>query len=86
MTALQQEILRRLLDKRMIGGKHTAFENALGGIPKHLRGDAKDALEEFIKTGFVQAKPTHYGLQVSLNPDRLEEIKKIVNDEFEESN
>ena len=41
-------------------------------------GVAKDAVKELIKEGFVLQKPTSYGLQVSLNPARIDEITKII--------
>jgi len=62
----------------MIGGKHTAFEHVTAGIPKHLRGDAKSAAEQLIKKGLLLIKPTGYGLHTSLNPERLEEIIRIL--------
>ena len=41
-------------------------------------GVAKDAVKELIKGGFVLQKPTSYGLQVSLNPERIDEITRII--------
>ena len=45
-------------------------------MPKHMAGVAKDAIKELIKEGFILQKPTSYGLQVSLNPERIDEITK----------
>jgi hypothetical protein len=75
---LKQVILRKLFRRRMIGGKHTAFEHVTAGIPKHLHGDAKKAAEALIKEGLIIPKPTSYGLQISLNPQRIGEIIRIV--------
>lgn len=63
---------------RIIGWKHTAVEHLTTGIPKHCVGEAKQAVKELIKEGFIYAKQTAYGLQVSLNPERIEEISKII--------
>lgn len=71
-------ILRKLYRHRIIGGKHTAVENLTKGLPKHIVGDAKKAVDELIKEGLVVPKPTSYGLQVSLNPEKIEEIMKII--------
>ena len=71
-------ILRKLFRKRIIGEKHTAFEHVISGMPKHFAGEAKDAAEELIKHGLILKKPTNYGLHISLNPCRLEEITKII--------
>jgi len=78
MLSIQQIILRKLFRRRIIGGKHTAFEHITAGIPSHLQGEAKKAAQELIKEGFILAKPTSYGLQISLNPKRIEEITRII--------
>ena len=75
---LKKIILRKLFRHRIIGGKHAAIENLTKGLPKHLVGVAKDAVNELIKEGFVLQKPTSYGLQVSLNPKRIDEITRII--------
>ena len=71
-------ILRKLFRRRVIGGKHTALEHVASGIPSHLAGEAKTAADEMIKKGLILSKPTSYGLQISLNPDRLDEIIKMI--------
>ena len=75
---LKRVILRKLFRRRIIGGKHTAFEHVTSGIPNHLAGDAKHAADELIKEGLILTKPTSYGLQISLNPERIDEIMKMV--------
>ncbi len=71
-------ILKHLYKHAYIGKRHTPFENALKGIPKHLRGEAKDSLESMIKTGLVLPYPTGHGLDVRINPDRVAEVKRII--------
>lgn len=71
-------ILRKLYRRRVIGGKHTAVEHLTKGLPKHLAGAAKNAVKELIKEGFILQKPASYGLQVSLNPEKIDEITKII--------
>lgn len=71
-------ILRKLFRRRIIGGKHTAFEHVMSSIPSHLTGSAKKVTEELIKEGLIMSKPTSYGLQISLNPERIEEIVQII--------
>ncbi len=77
MPSIQQIILRKLYRRRIIGGKHTAFEHITAGMPTHLHGEAKNVADELIKAGLILAKPTSYGLQISLNP-RIEEITRII--------
>lgn len=71
-------ILRKLFRHRVIGGKHTAIENLTKGLPSHAIGEAKEAVEELIKENLILPKNTSYGLQVSLNPERIDEIYKII--------
>jgi len=75
---LKKTVLRRMLADRIIGARHTAIENLSKGIPKHLKGQVKDIVKELIREGFVILKPTGYGQQVSLNPNLLAEIDRIV--------
>jgi len=63
---------------KIIGGKHTAIENLKKGFPKHVRGDVDDEVKELIREGFIIPKTTSYGLQVSLNPNMIPEIERIL--------
>ena len=47
-------------------------------MPKHAVSEAKSAVKELIKEGFILQKPTSYGLQVSLNPEKIDEITKVI--------
>ena len=71
-------IIRKLVMHRIWGAKHTSFEFVQKGLPKELRGYAKDVAEELIRGGFLLSHPTSYGIQISLNPDKAEEIKDII--------
>jgi hypothetical protein len=72
---LKAMILHKLAKKRKWGESHTAFENVEKGVPPHLKGKLKELANELIKNGLIVKKPTSYGLQISLNVDRSEEIK-----------
>jgi len=37
----------------------------------------KKAVEELLKEQILLSKPTHYGLEVSLNPKKIEEIEEL---------
>ena len=75
---LEKDLLRKLLHHKYIGAKHTSIDNLPKSFPKHLRGEIKKAIKELIKKGFLLVKPTSYGLEVSVNPNKLEEISKII--------
>jgi len=79
MAALvEKRLLEYLLEKNIIGEKHTSEDNAIKCLPKHLRGEAKKALKKLIREGYVLPKPTSYGMEVSLNPHRIAEIRGIL--------
>ncbi len=75
---LKATILKKLKRRGKWGGAHTSFDVLARGIPKHLRGEAKEVATELIKDGLLLSKPTSYGLEVSLNPEKKEEIDKII--------
>lgn len=80
---LKAMLLHKLAKKRKWGESHTAFENVAKGVPPHLKGKLKDLTKELMKEGFIVPKPTNYGLQISLNVERSEEIKSIIRKYFE---
>ena len=75
---LKKIILRKLYRHRIIGGKHTAIDHLTKGLPKHVVGNAKEAVNQLIKQRLLLTKNTSYGLQVSLNPEKIDEITKII--------
>jgi hypothetical protein len=75
---IRKTILIKLYRQACWGGKHTSFDNLPKGFPSHLRGQVKDAAKELIKEGLLLCKPTHYGLEVSLNIKRKQEIEQII--------
>ena len=77
-NVLKATILKKLKRRGKWGGAHTSLERLTAGIPKHLRGKAKDAAKELIKEGLLLSKPTSYGLEVSLNSRRRDEIERVI--------
>jgi len=71
-------LLYHLRRKKVIGNVHTHFDTLKKGFPTHLGKEVEKIAKELIKQGFLIAKPTSYGLQVSLNKDRLEEIENFI--------
>lgn len=78
----------KILYKLMRLGKwehaHTSIDNLIKGFPKHKRGDVRKLISKLIKRGFLHAKPTAYGRQVSLNIQRKKEIEEIIARYFEQ--
>ena len=81
---LKAQILKKLRRHDYWGGSHTSFDELPKSIPKHLRGEAKEAAEELISEGLLIPKQTGYGLHVSLNPQRKNDIDKIIRDVLNE--
>jgi hypothetical protein len=81
---LKAQILKKLRRHGYWGGRHTAYDDLTKGIPKHLRGQAKDAAEELIIGEFLLAKQTGYGLHVSLNPQKKADIDNLIRDVLKE--
>ena len=81
---LKATILHRLARKRKWGASHTAFENTMKGVPPHLKGKVKEAGEQLVREGFIVPKPTGYGLHISLNTRKSEEIKRLIRRYFKE--
>ena len=77
---LKLTILERLYRAGMIGGRHTAIESSVRGLPKHLKGDAMKAVRDLIKEGLIVPKPTSYGVQISLNPNKIKQIRALIGD------
>ncbi len=70
-------ILRKMLMHRWVGGRHTSIDNIPKGFPQHERGRIAGLTKELIKDGFILHKPTSYGEEVSLNPKKVYEAKKL---------
>ncbi len=81
---LRAYILRKLARFRKWGESHTAFDHIQSGVPSHLRDKAKDEGNKLIREGLVLSKSTHYGLQISLNPQKAKEIKDIIKRYYED--
>lgn len=78
MEQLKGFIVKKLFHYGYMGGRHTDIENLKKGLPGHEKGDVKQAAKELMKEEILIAKITSYGLHVSLNPRKTEEIQKYV--------
>lgn len=75
---IKARILYHLRRKRVIGGVHTHYDTLKRGFPKNLGKEIENATKQLIKEGLLITKPTSYGLQVSLNKDRIVEIDELI--------
>jgi hypothetical protein len=81
LSQIEKKVLEKLFLDRFIGGRHTSVSNVPKGFPKHLRGEVKKALKKLSKRGYLIVKPTGYGLEVSLKPDKIKEVWSILEEQ-----
>jgi hypothetical protein len=72
-------ILEKMYRNRIIGGRHVSLEDLRTGCPSHERGNIEKTLKKLVKENLVVQHPTSYGMQYALNPQRIDEIMKILN-------
>jgi len=75
---IKATILYNLRRKKVIGGVHTHFDTLRRGFPSHLGKDVTKIAKELIKRNWILMKPAPYGLQVSLNKNKLKEIEEFI--------
>ena len=80
-SIIKKFIVRKLYRQRMWLHKHTNINNLPKGLSNTLRvsREVKKAIEELLKEQILLSKPTHYGLEVSLNPKMIKEIEELAN-------
>ena len=71
-------MLRRMLAKKEIGGKHTEIHNLYQGLPDHVRGDAKEGVELLVKEGVLRRKPTTKDEHVSIEPSFVRVVEDLL--------
>ena len=80
---IKARILLKLAKRGKWGGAHTSFDNLKKGwsvrdLGKEGMKRVQKITKDLRKDGFVLSKPTHYGLEVSLNSERSAEIEQII--------
>ncbi|MBI1973470.1 hypothetical protein HYS54_01530 [Candidatus Micrarchaeota archaeon] len=74
----EKELLRTLVENCYIGDHQALEENLPKFFPRHLRGLAKDAAASLKRRGFLLTKHKHYGVHVSINPQKIPEVKEFL--------
>lgn len=75
---IKARLLYKLVRYKKWGASHTSFDNLHKGFKPHLAKQVNKTGKELIRKGLILQKPTSYGLEVSLNPRRKEEILRII--------
>ena len=80
---IQANILHQLFRKQKWMANHIAYDKIKKWVVVGLRGkngkETDRILKQLIRENLILAKPTSYGLQISLNIDHKEEILKRIN-------
>lgn len=81
---IKRHILKKLFDMRCWMGKHTSIHNMQKGLPGHARDHKviSKVINELTHIEWVLSKPTHYGLELSLNIEKKKEIEKYIEKEL----
>ena len=60
--------------------KHTSIHNLPKGLPQNLRatGEVKNVIKDLLREGILLSKPTHYGLEISLNIKKKKEVEEFI--------
>ena len=75
---IKATMLYHLRRKKVIGNVHTHYDTLKKGFPSHLGKNIEKAAKELIKEQFILTKPSNYGLQVSLNKERIKDIEYFI--------
>jgi len=74
---IKATMLYHLRRRKVIGGVHAPYDTLRRGFPSHLGKNIDKIAKELIKEKFIATKPISYGLQVSLNKEKLKEIEDL---------
>ncbi len=80
---IRVRIFLKLTKRGKWGESHTSFDNLKRGwnerdLGKHGLKRVQEITRDLIRDGFILSKPTHYGMEVSLNPRRSSQIEQIM--------
>ncbi len=84
---IKAKLLYSLARKRKWGESHTAYENIFKilkseSLSKDFLRTSSELFEQLCREGFIIKKPTNYGLQISLNTHRAQEIKQLIKEQL----
>ncbi|MCL2691014.1 MAG: hypothetical protein FWE56_01995 [Candidatus Bathyarchaeota archaeon] len=78
MNANQKQILKKMIDKDIIGARHILHENLKHYIEKHKQGNFNNDTKELLKQGYITRHTTKHGRSYTIPPRKVAEIKKLL--------
>ncbi|MEK6828613.1 MAG: hypothetical protein AABY15_00670 [Nanoarchaeota archaeon] len=76
--SIRKAIIKKLFRHRYIGGRHTEIRNAMKGFPPSILKEIKEEIKNLIKEGYLLSKMSTGEIHISLNPRKLNDIKKEI--------
>ena len=61
-----------------MGASHTRIDNAWRGLSGDMKGFGKNVVDRMKRDGILLTKPTVNGEHIFLNPERLEDIQRLI--------
>jgi len=78
MNETQKQILRRMLQKDLIGKHHILKETLKHSLKRQERGKFNKAIKELIRQKYIYEHTTGHGVSYAISPGRVAEIQKIL--------
>ena len=75
---IKGKILHKLTRLGKFKHSHTSIDNLQKEFPKDIGDRVKEASKELIKEEILLTKPTNYGLEISINIKKKDEIMKYI--------
>ncbi len=77
---IKAHILKKLYDQRCWMGKHANINHMQKGLPSHAQDHKviSKIVNELTHNEWILSKPTHYGLELSLNIQKKKEIEEYL--------
>lgn len=75
---IKGKILHKLVRRGKFKHSHTSIDLLPKGFPKDMRGRVRSCANDLLKEEILLSKPTSYGVEVSIDPDKLERIMHYI--------
>ena len=82
ILAYHRDFIKKMYLAGKIGHSHTPFENLHKGFPSDIGKEVKQIAKMLVRKGLLILSKHNYGIGVSLNHKRLQEIKAIIEKVF----
>lgn len=78
MNDAQKQILRKMMDKDVIGKRHTLEDTLKHCLQRKDRGKFNNAIKDLCRQGYITKHRTEHGMSYTISPCKVPEIKKLL--------